>query len=88
MVTYVLIGLSLSLVGVAGMQFFYLAYLERIDRERRLRIYELEHHCKDIVARLTEAEQQIAEQTELIEAFYEDEVEEEEEVWADVIEEN
>jgi 16S rRNA C1402 (ribose-2'-O) methylase RsmI len=86
MVMYVLIGLSLSLVGVAGLQFFYLAYLERIDRERKSRIQELEHHCQHLVARLREAEQQIAEQAELIEAFYDEE--EAEEIWADVIEEN
>ncbi len=35
MMWYVLIGLSLSLAGVAGLQFFYLIYLERIDREQK-----------------------------------------------------
>lgn len=85
MMMYVLIGLSLSLVGVAGLQFFYLAYLERLDRERKIRIVELEHHCKHLTARLKEAEQQITEQAELIDTIYE-ESEEEEEVWADVIE--
>lgn len=84
MMMYVLIGLSLALVGVAGLQFFYLVYLERIDRERKIRIHELEHHCKHLTARLKEAEQQIAEQAELIDAIY-IESEEDEEVWADVI---
>lgn len=82
---YVLIGISLSLLGVAGLQFFYLMYLERIDRERKLRIQELERHCKYLTSRLKEVEQQLAEQAELIDAIYE-ESEEDEEVWADVIE--
>ncbi|MDQ3800981.1 MAG: hypothetical protein M3384_16285, partial [Acidobacteriota bacterium] len=85
MTMYILIGLSLSLLCVAGLQFFYLMYLERIDRERKARIQELEHHCKYLTARLREVEQQLAEQAELIDAFYE-ESEDEEEVWADVIE--
>ena len=82
---YVLIVLSLSLLGVAGLQFFYLMYLERIDRERKVRIHELEHRCKYLTARLKEVELQLAEQAELIDAIYE-ESEDDEEVWADVIE--
>ncbi|MCU1289700.1 MAG: hypothetical protein JWN60_1929 [Acidobacteria bacterium] len=85
MLLYVLICLSLSLVGVAGLQFFYLIYLERVDRERHKRIHELEHHCQYLSKRLKESEAQISEQSEMIEAFYEDF--EEEEIWADVIDE-
>jgi hypothetical protein len=85
MLLYVLICLSLSLAGVAGLQFFYMAYLERLDREHKRRIRELEHHCKYLSNRLKDAERQISEQNEIIEAIY-DEFEEEEEVWADVIE--
>lgn len=83
-ITYILIGISLTLVGVAGLQFFYLMYLERIDRERKIRIQELEQHCKYLTARLKEVEFQLAEQAELIDAIYEES--EDEEVWADVIE--
>ena len=83
-IPYILIVISLSLVGVAGLQFFYLMYLERIDRERKIRIQELEHHCKYLTARLKEVEFQLAEQAELIDAIYEES--EDEEVWADVIE--
>lgn len=85
MMWYVLIGLSLSLAGVAGLQFFYMIYLERIDREQKKRIYELERHTKHLSRRLGEAEQQIAQQNEILESMF-DETEEEEEVWADVIE--
>lgn len=86
MMLYVLICLSLSLAGVAGLQFFYLIYLERIDHERQKRIRELEHHCQYLSKRLKEAEAQLNEQNELLDAFYEDS-EDDEEIWADVIDE-
>ena len=85
MTLYILIGLSLSLAGVAGLQFFYMIYLERIDREQKRRIHELERHCKYLSTRLHEAEQQVADQHDLLETFFED-LTDEEEVWADVIE--
>ncbi len=81
---YVLIGLSLSLACVAGLQFFYMLYLERISDERKKRICELERHSKQLAKRLSEAEQQIADQNEILENMFEEY--EEEEVWADVIE--
>ena len=84
MMWYVLIGLSLSLSGVAGLQFFYMIYLERIDREQKKRIYELERHSKHLANRLSEAEQRITQQNKILETMF-DECEEEE-VWADVIE--
>ena len=87
MLLYGLICLSLSLAGVAGLQFFYMAYLERLDRMRKRRIHELEQHCKYLTGRLKDAESQISEQNDFIEALYEElDVEDEEEVWADVIE--
>jgi len=84
MMLYVLIVLSLSLVGVAGLQFFYMIYLERINREQKKRIYELERRSKQLSSRLSEAEQQIARQNELLENIFDEAAEEE--VWADVIE--
>ncbi|MBS1793447.1 MAG: hypothetical protein JSS81_06310 [Acidobacteria bacterium] len=88
MLVYGLICLSLSLAGVAGLQFFYLAYLERVDRSRKNRVRELEQHCKYLAGRLRDAERQITEQTDFIEAIYEEfDTEDEEEIWADVIEE-
>ena len=85
MMWYVLIGLSLSLACVAGLQFFYMLYLERISNERKKRIYELERYSRQITRRLSDAEQQIADQNDLLEKMFE-ENEEEEEIWADVIE--
>ncbi|HEV8160058.1 MAG TPA: hypothetical protein VGP58_13565 [Pyrinomonadaceae bacterium] len=86
MMSYVLIGLSLSLAAVAGLQFFYMIYLERIDREQKKRIHELERHSKHLSKRLSQAEQQIAEQDEILENILDEFEDDEEEVWADVIE--
>lgn len=83
MMTYILIGLSLSLVGVTGLQFFYLLYLERINREQKKRIYELERHSRYVSKRLGEAEKQIDDQNEILKSVFD---ESEEIVWADVIE--
>lgn len=85
---YVLICLSLALAGVAGLQFFYLVYLERLDREQKSCIRKLERHTKYLTRRLQDAEFQIAEKDAVLEAFYEEREDAEEEVWADVIEEN
>ncbi len=88
MTIYVLIGLSLSLAGVAGLQFFYMIYLERINREQKKRLRELEHHCKYLSNRVHESELQISDQNDLLESFFDEFTDEEGEVWADVIEEN
>lgn len=75
MLMYALIGLSLVLVGVAGLQFAYLFYVDRIFRERQ-------KYLQDLEQRYRAAKQRIAEQDELLAANY---VEKED--WAEVIEE-
>lgn len=80
---YVLIFISLTLASIAAFQFLYLFFLERVEMEHKKKIRELERHCKQLTAKLHDAEQQIAEQSEIISSF----VENDEEVWADVIEE-
>lgn len=82
MLSFILIGLSLSLFGLAGVQFFYLNYLERLDRSRKKHIRELEQNCKRLTQRLDQAAERIAEQDKLLEPFYR-----EEDAWAEVIEE-
>lgn len=84
MLLYILICLSLSLVGIAGLQFTYLFYLDRLDRKRKKRLNELEKECRDLSKRLRHAEGQIAAHSELLEIAYHDE--ENEESWADLIE--
>jgi hypothetical protein len=81
MLSYVLIGLSLALTGVAGLQLMYMFYLDRLDRERKKRLAELERRCRSLTRRLEDAEQRIAEQDALIAALYE----ESDDRWADVL---
>jgi hypothetical protein len=84
---YFLIVLSLALAGIAGILFFYLTAMEKIGREQKRRVAELERHCAHLSARLQDAETRIAHQAEFIEAFeYYQEEKEEDDVWADVIE--
>jgi 16S rRNA C1402 (ribose-2'-O) methylase RsmI len=75
----------LALSGVAGLQFFYMFYLERLEDERKKRLRELEHHSSQLVLRLEEAEKRLAVQEKIINDFYQEQ--EEDEAWADVIEE-
>jgi len=81
---YALICLSLALLGIAGLQFTYLFYLDRVDRERKKLICKLESECRRLSARAREAEAKIAEQEELLAKIY---PEAGEEVWADIIDE-
>ena len=85
MLLYVLICLSLSLTGVAGLQMMYMFYLETVDRQRKKHLAELEHECKHLRNHLLDAEKLISEQrTQLQKAG----VETGDEVWAEVIEEH
>jgi hypothetical protein len=85
MMIYILIGLSLCLASLTGLQFFYMAYLERLNKDHKRRIYELERHSKNLSQRLKDAEVRIAEQNDLLETIFDD-YGESEEIWADVIE--
>ncbi|MEZ5346692.1 MAG: hypothetical protein R2681_14160 [Pyrinomonadaceae bacterium] len=84
MLIYVLICLSLSLIGVAGLQFFYLIYLERIGKEYKKRIRELEKYCRSLSERLEYAEDMLRVQMTAINDPKVGE-EHEEELWADII---
>jgi hypothetical protein len=81
MLSYVLIGLSLALTGVAGLQLMYMFYLDRIDKERKKRVAELERRCRSLTRRLADAERRIEEQDEMIATLYE----EDDDPWADVL---
>ena len=86
MLMYFLIGLSLVLVGICGLQFSYMFWVERMYRERRAYLRELEGKFARQTERLAAAERRIAEQNDLLETIY-PELGKEDEVWADVIEE-
>ncbi len=85
MLVYILIGLCLSLAGVAGLQMMYMFYLDRLDKERKKRLHELEIHCRNLTHRLEAAENRISEQNEMLEVLYSEPADEE--AWADVIDE-
>lgn len=88
MTIYVLICLCLSLAGVAGLQFFYLAYMEKIEKLTRQNLRDSERQNRHLKQRLLDAEIQIAEQARLLEAAYNPIESEDEEMWADVIEDH
>ena len=85
MLVYVLIGLCLSLAGVAGLQLMYMFYIDRIDKERKKRVHELEVEYKRLSARLAEAESELEMKTEMLAVAYPEY--EDEEAWADLIDE-
>ena len=84
-INYVLIVLLLVLVGVAGLQFTYLFYADRLDIERRKHLRDLERRAKELRSQLDVAEQKIAEQHALLERLVPEYIAEDD-VWSDVIE--
>ncbi|MCB1023518.1 MAG: hypothetical protein KDB79_03955, partial [Acidobacteria bacterium] len=72
------------LVGVAGLQFFYLLYLDRVAKEHKKRVRELEKYCTSLSDRLHAAEEMIRLQPSPIADSTEFD---DEETWADILEE-
>ena len=83
MLIYILITLCLALAGVAGFQLTYMFYLDKLDKERKKRIHDLERKCKSLSARLSDAEERIEQQNRMIDALYNEM--DDAEHWADVI---
>ncbi len=81
--TFVLIFIALTFVCIAAFQFLYLFYLERIEREHKNKIRELERRCKQLTEKLHETENELNEQKHFITSISEDN-----EVWADIISEH
>lgn len=82
---------ALTMAGVAGMEFFYLLYLESVIRQHKRRITELERHCNSILELLHETESKLDEiRTVRHKEFFEDEVIEElqEEIWPETIDDD
>jgi phosphopantetheine adenylyltransferase len=82
MLLYLLIGLSLVLMGVAGLQFTYMFYLDRLHKERKKHINSLERKCRRLTDRLEQAEHRISRQNAVLEAVG---LTVEDDIWADVI---
>ncbi len=66
MLDIILIGTLFVLVGVTGLQFSYMFYVERIDRERKKHLKEVERRSKYLSLKLEAAEAQIAEQRAML----------------------
>ncbi|QQS32572.1 MAG: hypothetical protein IPM50_13075 [Acidobacteriota bacterium] len=86
MMMYALICISLILLGVAGLQFTYLFYVDRLYRERRKYLQDLEYRYARLTARLEYAERRITEQQDIIATLTGEEFVEED--WEDIIEEH
>lgn len=85
MLMIILIGLSLVLAGVAGLQFTYLYYADNMDRQRRIHLKALEQKCARLGSRLEAAETRLREQDDLLENAYPG-LRKGDEIWAEVIE--
>ena len=85
MLMYALIGLSLVLTGIVGLQFTYLFYVDRVLRDRKSHLRQVEGERRALAYELEAANKLIAEQKALIDEAYP--VIGREEDWADVIEE-
>lgn len=86
MLMYFLIGLSLVLTGIAGLQFTYLFYIDRIYRERRKYLQLLEKKYALLAESLEAAERRVVEQDERLNSLH-PELAGSEDAWAEVIEE-
>jgi len=82
MLLYALICLCLSLAGVAGLQMMYMLYIDRLDKERKKRVHDLELQCKSLTRRLQDAEERIGFQKEMLANLG---METDEEAWADIL---
>lgn len=79
---YVVICIALAMAGVAGLQFFYLAYMEKVIRSQKRRLNELERQNAVLYHRWQDAERVLVN----YQALEAEEVIEEEEVWSEIIE--
>lgn len=85
MLMYALIGLSFVLVGIVGLQFTYLYWVDRIYRERRKYLKDLENRYAQLAVRLEQTERRVTEQDELLDIVYPEHGKIDEN-WAEVIE--
>jgi hypothetical protein len=84
---YALICISLVLLGVAGLQFMYLFYVDRLYRERKKYLQDLEYRYARLTARLEYAEKKLSEQAETIAALTGEDIDEDD-TWEEIIEDH
>lgn len=87
MLMYALICISLVLLGVAGLQFMYLFYVDRLYRERKKYLQDLEYRYARLTARLEYAEKKLSEQAETIAALTGEDIDEDD-TWEEIIEDH
>lgn len=85
MLLYVVISIALILASITGLQFFYLAYLERVKQQQRRHLADLERRCEALARRVHTAEVKLAQYLEMDAGEL---LEEEEEVWSEIIEDD
>lgn len=73
------------LIGIVGLQFTYLFFVDRMFKERKRYLCDLEKQNMRLSSKLAAAKRRIEEQSELIETFLPD-VGSEDGSWADIIE--
>jgi hypothetical protein len=90
MMVYALICIAFVLLGIVGLQFTYLFYVDRLYRERRAYLQRLEKRTRRLEAKLTAAEDIIAEQQSRLELLLPiDPLDDPDEIeWVDVIDEH
>lgn len=86
MMLYILICVSLALAAMSGMQFFYLAYLDKRNRDNKARVLELEKYCAGLHEQLLETQMQLLNSPEYAADYETDEIVlDEEEIWSEFI---
>lgn len=78
---YVLIFISLTLATIVAFQLLYVFFLQTVEKEHKNLIRELERDRKKLQAKLSEAEQKLAQHPEIIGSIKEGD----DEMWADLI---
>lgn len=67
MLTIALIGLAFALIGVAGLQIMYLLYLDRVMRDRKTLIKNLERQNRRLRKQLEQARIRSQDRTDQLE---------------------
>lgn len=84
MLTFALVCLAFTLIGIVGLQFTYLFYVDRINKSQKRHIKQLERRNSVLRSKLGYADRVIEEQHERLAAV--EHLENAEHEWDDIIE--